>query len=219
MNFSLRVRDWAVDFLFPRDPKVASLEKLSPSTILRILPRAKNIENKDILALFDYSHPLTKSLIWEVKYSGNSKIALSLGAILYDTILDEISERSLEEKWGDVVVTAAPISAQRLFKRGWNQAELLLSAVEKCDSEKHFQYEPHIIDKHIHTESQIALKVRSKRLKNLKDSMRIPEPMKTRDKCIVVIDDVTTTGGTFHEIRRVLKEAGVKRVLCVAVAH
>jgi len=39
------------------------------------------------------------------------------------------------------------------------------------------------------------------------------------NKNIIVIDDITTTGATFKEAKRVLHLAGVKTILCISVAH
>jgi len=34
-----------------------------------------------------------------------------------------------------------------------------------------------------------------------------------------VIDDITTTGATLAEARKVLRKAGAKNVICVTLAH
>jgi predicted amidophosphoribosyltransferase len=38
-------------------------------------------------------------------------------------------------------------------------------------------------------------------------------------RCIIILDDVSTSGATFTEAKRALKQAGAKKILCVAVAH
>ena len=60
---------------------------------------------------------------------------------------------------------------------------------------------------------------REKRLKNLRGSMRIANKNKIHGADILVIDDVTTTGATFEEATRALKEAGARKIFCVALAH
>jgi len=40
-----------------------------------------------------------------------------------------------------------------------------------------------------------------------------------KGRTIIIIDDVTTTGGTISEIIKILKNAGAKKVIGFAVAH
>jgi predicted amidophosphoribosyltransferase len=38
-------------------------------------------------------------------------------------------------------------------------------------------------------------------------------------KNIILIDDITTTGATLSEARKVLKKAGAKKIIAFTVAH
>jgi competence protein ComFC len=40
-----------------------------------------------------------------------------------------------------------------------------------------------------------------------------------KNKNIILIDDVTTTGATLSEARKVLKQAGAKKVIAFTIAH
>jgi len=40
-----------------------------------------------------------------------------------------------------------------------------------------------------------------------------------RGRTFIVIDDISTTGGTINEVRKILKKAGAKKVLGFTVAH
>ena len=219
MSFLFRVRDLFVDFLFPKSEKVLELEMFSAEKLLETLPQAERLKGKNTLALFDYSHPLVKEIIWELKYSGNTKIARKLGEILYDVIQHELAELNLFEHWGRPILVPIPVSDKRRFERGWNQSELLAEQVILCDREKIFKYLPRQLAKLRHTESQTKTASRSERLENLKDSMKVLNASSVADRCVIVLDDVTTTGSTFAEARRALHAAGAKKILCVAVAH
>lgn len=219
MHFLIRIRDIFLDFLFPKHHKVLELEALSVSEILDILPKTEPIEDKYTLALFDYSHPLAKEIIWQIKYSGNTRLADKIGEILYDYIRHELEDLTLFENWSKPIIVPIPISDKRRFERGWNQSEILSEHILKHDHEKFFRYLPRQLVKIHHTESQTKTSSREERLENLADSMKVLNPSLVAGECLVVIDDVTTTGSTFAEARRVLRTAGARKILCIAVAH
>ena len=219
MYFLSRIRDLCVDFLFPRNPKVLELEALSAGVLLETLPPADTLEDKNTMALFNYSHPLVKEIVWELKYSGNIRMAEKLGEILYDHIRHELADLALFEKWGKPILVPMPISDKRRFERGWNQSELLAEEIMRCDREKMFRYLPRQLVKIRETESQIKTASKRERLENLTQSMKILNAPSVAGECVIVLDDVTTTGSTFAEARRALRAAGAKRILCFAVAH
>lgn len=208
-----------LNFLFPKSEKVLVLESLSPSKFLELLPQASDLKEKDTLALFDYSHPLTKEVVWEVKYGGNKILAEKMGEILFDTIIDELNERNVLEKYGHVALLPTPISGKRRFERGWNQSELLCEAIKKCDTGKIFKYFPGQLAKVRHTESQTKTASKSERQGNLLGSMMVMHPPSVENRFVVIVDDVTTTGSTFAEAKRALRAAGAKKILCIALAH
>ncbi|OHA92199.1 MAG: hypothetical protein A3J09_01815 [Candidatus Zambryskibacteria bacterium RIFCSPLOWO2_02_FULL_51_21] len=213
-------------FLFPKKPEILVLESLPTDKLLAKLPRATDIEEKDVIALFDYSHPLVKEIIWEVKYGGNTVLAAKLGEILYDTIVAELGERNALDTEHRALLMPMPVSGKRRYERGWNQAELLAQAVKDCDEGlpagrqgRILKYVTGQLVKTRHTESQTRTSSKSERMKNLSDSMKILNPSAVLDRFVVLIDDVTTTGATFAEARCALKAAGAKKIICIAVAH
>ncbi|MFZ2484506.1 MAG: hypothetical protein WAX80_02345 [Minisyncoccia bacterium] len=219
MRLLSSVKDLFANFLFPRSSKVLALEELTAGTLLETLPQAEPLKDKNTIALFNYGHPLVKEIVWELKYHGNTKIASKLGEILYDVINQELTDRALFEKWSRPILVPIPISDKRRFERGWNQSELLAQAVKLCDTEKIFKYLPRQLAKLHHTESQTKTSSRSERLRNLTNSMKVLNQTRVAGECVIVLDDVTTTGSTFAEARRALQEAGAKKILCIAVAH
>lgn len=224
MYFLSRFRDLCIDFLFPKKQEVLELETLSTEDLLNTLPQAEALKDKNTMAIFDYSHSLVKELIWELKYNGNIQIAKKLGEVLYDVIRHELRDRALfgSPSWREdkpIILVPVPISDKRRFERGWNQSELLAKQVIKNDSEKIFKYLPRQLAKLYHTESQTKTASRKERLKNLTNSMKVLNFDTVAGKCVIVIDDVTTTGSTLAEAKRALRNAGAKKILCIAIAH
>ncbi len=219
MNFLLSLIESLIDFLFPKSKKVLVLENLTASQLLTTLPPATGPDEDNVTALFEYAHPVVKEIIWEVKYGGNKTLANTLGEVLYDVINQELAERNVLEKFDKVILLPMPISGKRRFERGWNQAELLAKAVKERDIQNYFKYYPGQLVKFRHTESQTKTASKSERKQNLAGSMKVMNPHAVENQFCILIDDVVTTGSTFAEARRALKEAGAKKILCVAVAH
>src|SRR3989344_1731709 len=141
MKFLSGALRMCLDFLFPNSEKTMSLESLAPRDLLHNLPLAKDTE-ANIIALFDYGYPLTKELIWELKYNGNNVIAKKMGQILFDVIQTELSERSLFEKFNHPILMPIPISDKKRMERGWNQTEKLCGAIKSYDTEGLLKYMP-----------------------------------------------------------------------------
>lgn len=208
-----------LDFLFPQSAAIKKLETLPPEKLLALLPPSNLERDSDVLALFSYHDPLVKEIVWEVKYKGNRGLAAKLGTILYDVIASELMERNVFEKFGNALLIPMPVSNSRRLERGWNQAELLAQAVKAQDLGGSFQYLPRVLAKVRHTESQTHTHAKKERLENLHHSMKVLDPAAVSGHFIVLLDDVTTTGATFSEARRALKEGGARKILCVALAH
>ncbi|TGE36717.1 ComF family protein [Desulfosporosinus fructosivorans] len=110
-------------------------------------------------------------------------------------------------------VVAVPMHASRLAERGFNQAEVLASAI-------HWELGLPIIEgveRIKPTPSQILLSRRD-RLHNLKDAFLVREPRFFSGRSVWIVDDVTTTGATFEAVAEVLRSSGVQEIygLCLA---
>ena len=218
MKFLVRFFVACASFLFPKTQKIIELEQLSIQEIIKILPPAEDLGDRITIALFDYRHPLVREIIWSIKYRGDRILAEKMGEILTDVLEHELAERFLFDKFECPILMPMPISGKRRFERGWNQSELIGEAIRKRMFES-LKYLPNQLVKFRHTESQTQTGSKSERQKNLQDSMRILNPDTVKDRCVILLDDVTTTGSTFAEGRRTLKEAGARKIICIAIAH
>lgn len=205
-----------LDLLFPPKPRTEELEKLAKNGGLANLKPSPETPHPFIRALFHYKDPLVRALIWEVKYTGNAKLVSAIGTLMHEEIIGYFEERA-EFARGSWIVVPIPSSKAHVREKGFNQAEEIAKAIMKSDKGASLRYEP-VLVKIRETEAQAKVG-RSKRLKNLVDSYGVTDMHAVRGKSCIVIDDVTTTGSTFVEARRVLKKAGAKRVLALSIAH
>lgn len=186
------------------------------------------------IAIYSYKNPLIKKIIWDIKFHGKFSAAETFGPSLAR------AARSLIRKylWNTGVQSAAvgtgkqsllallrqeiaivpiPPSLSGEKKRGYNQTHMIARALLR-----HFRIAAYIETKSLTkiraTEKQAALRDRNIRLKNM-DKAFVANPALTKDRIIMLVDDVTTTGATLKDARRALLEAGAKAVLAITIAH
>jgi competence protein ComFC len=182
------------------------------------LPLAELIPTRGATAVFAYHDPAVKRLIWLLKYRGTFDVVTDLADCLYGHLLEELAEYRQyypEEKF---VLLPVPLAAKRQKHRGFNQAEKLARALAKKD-EQLFIVETRVLIKAKETISQVAIKGREARRRNLHGAFILQQPEKVAGRNVIIIDDVITTGGTIEEAQRVLKSAGARYVQAIAVAH
>ncbi len=189
------------------------------NTCLSDFPPAERESARWIYPVFDYRYPPIKKAVWLLKYKGKKQIAEIFAEILHGKIHEELSELALFENFREPILIPIPLFKKRLRERGFNQAELMTKNIIKYDTEKIFTLETNVLIKIKETEHQARIRNRSERLQNLVGTFGINNEEKIKDRNIILIDDVTTTGATLAEARKVLKQAGAKKIIAFAVAH
>ena len=127
----------------------------------------------------------------------------------------------------EIVIIPVPIHKSRFIDRGYNQAEIIASAYMKIITEKMkprsipIRIENHVIIKSRKTDKQALITDRNIRKQNIKNAFSIKsgaDALHLRHCLVMIIDDVTTTGGTLDEIR-ILLEPYAKAVFAFTLAH
>lgn len=113
------------------------------------------------------------------------------------------------------VIVPVPLHRSRLWRRRYNQSALLAQAIGKrrgiaCCVDALARTRP--------TPPQKGLGRRGRK-ENVRKAFQIRRPQDVKDKCVLLIDDVFTSGATLNECARVLKSAGAKDVIVLALAR
>ncbi len=183
-------------------------------------PAAERESANWIFPLFDYRHIPVKKSIWLLKYKGKKRIAGIFAEVMYGKIIEELSELSVMKNFREPILIPIPLSKKRYRERGYNQAELICEKLVEIDEKNNnFKLEKNTLIKIKETEHQANIKERRDRLKNLSDSFSVKNSKMIEGKNIILIDDVTTTGATLSEARKILKQSGAKKVIAFTVAH
>ena len=112
------------------------------------------------------------------------------------------------------LLTWAPISAVRKWRRGYDQVELIAQAVGK-----ELDIEPiPTLKKLRNNPPQSGLGDAAQRRANVLGVYQVLDPSRVSSKRILLLDDIMTTGATAGECARMLLTAGAKEVFCATVA-
>lgn len=187
---------------------------------LRALPRYEGDVPPWLLSLFAFRDPAVGTLVRTLKYRNATRVATAVGPALYEGALDLLEDHGFLELSTALpfVLIPVPLSARRLAKRRYNQSELLAREVANRDPVS-FMLRTDLIEKIKETRSQVEVKDRAERLVNLKDSFRVRYPAELAGRVCIVVDDVTTTGATLGEVRRMVAQANPRAILALTLAH
>lgn len=167
----------------------------------------------DSVAAASYRDETIRNALWALKYRHKTHIADIFASPLHSVLAEALRGHNTPER---VMLVPVPITRSRKRKRGFNQAETLAQAIASQDPGR-FSVAC-IVRKKKDTLPQARTPTRDERFENLKDAFVVAAPVDA-DIPVIVVDDVTTTGATFKEMKKALRAAGAKRVLCFAVAH
>lgn len=127
-----------------------------------------------------------------------------------DAVLSEIFHKEIRQLYKHFPqscrVIPVPLSAERQYERGFNQAELLAACLT---------YTKSTLITRVHTEKQ-SKKTREERLK-AQSPFLLASHIRLDDENILLIDDVYTTGTTLRQIGKLLREQGAAAVYTLTV--
>lgn len=214
------IKNLLLNILFPvRCSGCGLKDKVFCDNCITATRLAERETERDIIALFDYRDPIIKKAIWELKYHKKRYLGERLGEILYDNLIEEVS--GIKSGFVDraLVVIPVPISKNKTRTRGYNQAFHIAKGFCNKEGKKVFELRNDIIYRKVDTLPQARITNRKRRLENVRGVFNIKNEEDIKSRTIIVIDDVTTTGGTINEIVKILKKSGAKKVVGFTVAH
>jgi ComF family protein len=131
---------------------------------------------------------LIQNLIHEFKYKGNKDVGLYLGAMMGTSLVENNRFTKID------ALIPLPLFAGKEFKRGYNQATIL------CKGMSEVMEVPVIINNVVrkrYTDTQTK-KHRTERWENVEGSFEIINPNELKNKHVLLVDDVVTTGATLE---------------------
>jgi len=230
MEFIRFLKKWVLDTLFP--PACASCKReedffcadcLASLVRRRIRPNSgRNPKGPEFQSLrgviyaLDYAkNPQIQAAIKQFKYKFTEELALPFAKL----IVEKMGELGMT-KGRRLILVPVPLHLKRLRERGFNQAEVIASAIHAQWPEGLCEIQ-NLLVRQKETSQQAKL-TKEERRKNLSGAFImnkkvVHEPMS--ENLYFIVDDVCTTGSTLENCAGVLRENGFEKVYGLVIAR
>lgn len=151
-----------------------------------------------------------RRLIFNLKYNGKTYMAPIIAQIMYDAIYNQVVQGKDCPILDADMIIPVPIHEKRLKERGFNQTERIAKHLGRKIS---INVEPNVLKRVKETHTQRALSA-EERKSNMEDAFIVPENkiQKVKNKRIILLDDIYTTGATVTSCAKTLYEAGAEKI-------
>lgn len=170
----------------------------------------------NLLVVTDYKNPVVERAIKTLKYRFVPEIADSFGPAIKKFLVRLEKDKHFNIFSDNPLFVPIPLYGPRLNLRGFNQAELFAKIISETGL--------HPVNSDILTRTrssvpQADIKNRSDRMRNLENIFTLKEAAPIKNRIIVLVDDVCTTGTTLNEAAKILKKNGAAGVIGFVIAR
>ena len=158
------------------------------------------------IAPFYYKDKIRDAII-KLKFHENKRVAIELAKEMSNIIKCEYDIDMFDG------VVCVPMNKKKLKERKYNQSELLAKNICK---NLNLTYLPDILIRNKNSLTQHKLPAQD-RWNNVRNSYEIGE-IKMKNKSLLLIDDICTTGATLDQCAYLLKKLGASSVFCCVAA-
>ncbi|MBK9257029.1 MAG: ComF family protein [Saprospiraceae bacterium] len=154
------------------------------------------------------SKSIVQNMIHGLKYEHKKEIGLNLGLLAGERLLTSTTFVKPD------ILIPVPLHPSKEISRGYNQSYIFgrgVSDVIKVPVSKD------AVIKFSKTDSQTG-KSRTDRVLNVSQTFRINQPEMLKNKHVMILDDVVTTGATIEAVSIKLIESGVKDISLLVIA-
>jgi ComF family protein len=162
-------------------------------------------------------HGRMKDAIHALKYDRLYAVAPRLGGMMAQAVGQLYGDAPM-----DMLVVPVPLHKSKHAERGFNQARALavhaLKALSKTHPEWLLTLAASSLVRLRSTESMAGLTPRMRRM-NVRGAFKVSDPAAVRDRHVLVVDDILTTGATARAVSKALLSAGAASVWVATLAR
>jgi len=183
----------------------------------KLLSKNPAIPLDNLIVCASYRENIIPRLVHMYKYNFVRDLSIPLGQIIVKAILK--NNLPLPD-----LIVPVPLHNRRLRWRGFNQSELLADYIgQNLTPGMSIPVLNNFIARTRYTKPQMKIKNYQERQENMKNIFNTAKNAYMRsdikDKNILLVDDIATTGATMNECGKVLKKHGAKKVMGVVIAR
>jgi ComF family protein len=158
-----------------------------------------------------------REAIHALKYDRLHPAARKLGAMLAEAIAQLLPEAPAE-----MLVVPVPLHRTKRKQRGFNQARVLaqgaIEALHRSHPDRKLTLAPTTLMRLRATETQAGL-TPTQRRKNVRGAFKVSDPSAVRERHVLLVDDILTTGATARAAAQSLIRAGAASVYVATLAR
>jgi len=177
----------------------------SQNKISEVKTHFREIYFDDLLIMAKFTGSLMK-LLKALKYHDSKNLAPFLAKMLWRHLIIPPAD----------LISFIPLHARKLHLRGYNQGQEIALELGKI-----LQIPvKNLLEKKENTKAQAQIKNQQKRLQRMQGSFQVRTKYLSlvKDKRIILIDDVLTTGATLNAVSQTLKEAHAKTIIGLIIS-
>lgn len=149
-----------------------------------------------------------QELMHAFKYNNRPEVGIMLGKY-YGMQLKDATPFSDTD-----VIVPVPLHPKKQHKRGYNQSAKFATGLAQG---MHTQAANYAMTRISFTETQTR-KNRQERWENVKKVFQVAQPLAIKDKNVLLVDDVVTTGSTLEACAQKIREAGARQISIATIA-
>lgn len=112
------------------------------------------------------------------------------------------------------LVTCVPMNSKKIWKRGFNQCELIAKSVSRAINTPYYS----VLTEKNDSGKQNELGFRDRFL-NVIGRYKVKSKVRFQNKTVLLVDDIFTSGATINECARILLENGAFQVFSLSIAR
>lgn len=169
-----------------------------------------------VRAVFEYKGCI-KQVVPMFKYQSRLSLSRSFEHAIFQSYLKHFHSTGIE------LIIPIPLHVSKLRQRGFNQAYLLVRRFKQLyrketGSLPEWEISTGMLKRIKNTQPQTGFDIKSRK-NNLNNAFKVMQPDHVKDKSILLVDDVLTTGATCSEAAKALLKNGAGKVQALVLAR